>query len=209
MRYLLLIILLTGIVSCGKKTQIKITAKNAATGQGYAGLGFRLKEVKPYTTSTGEVQKTVYEGTFNAQGEAVFEYRLKNRSYIITTLVPEEELCYINDTQYFLHRDDDNLKFDFRFVPCAYLKFRYQNITCQGPNDHIKVHRYTNLEGYVGFITDAEYDGCTDYTMPNFVDVPMGWWFFEWEVTKNSNTEYFSDSIYLSENEYKEYTFQY
>ena len=115
MKYLVLIFLLAGMVSCGKKTQLKVTAKNAATGEGYANLGFKLKEVKPYTTSTGEVQETVYEGTLNEQGEAVFEYKLKNRSYVITTLVPNQELCYINDTQYFLHRDDDDLTFDFRF----------------------------------------------------------------------------------------------
>jgi hypothetical protein len=108
------------LFSCGNKTQLKVTAKNAATGEGYAGLGFRLKEVKPYTTSTGEVQETVYEGTLNQQGEAVFEYKLKDRSYIITTLVPDQELCYINDTQYFLHRDDEDLTFDFRFAECAH-----------------------------------------------------------------------------------------
>ena len=71
MKNLILILLLFVFASCGKKTQLKVTAKNAATGEGYAGLGFRLKEVKPYTTSTGEVQETVYKGTLNQQGEAV------------------------------------------------------------------------------------------------------------------------------------------
>ena len=96
-------------VSCKKKQTIHITAKNAATGEGYANLGFVLRETKGYTTSTGEVQKKVYEGTLNDQGEAVFNYKLKNnRSYVITTLVPEEELCYINNTSYTLSNLDDN-----------------------------------------------------------------------------------------------------
>jgi hypothetical protein len=193
MRYLLLIILLTGIVSCGKKTQIKITAKNAATGQGYAGLGFRLKEVKPYTTSTGEVQKTVYEGTFNAQGEAVFEYRLKNRSYIITTLVPEEELCYINDTQYFLHRDDDNLKFDFRFAPCAYLQQNIQNVNCEGPNDVFIIRdRYSYTE-WTGWSIDL--NGCFSNVGGGYSEVPAGTRYFEWKVTRPSGVTTGIDTV--------------
>src|SRR5690554_6297084 len=115
----LLLLLIVGVffVSCKKERSIHITDKNAATGEGYSGLGFILRESKGYVTSTGEVQKKVYEGTLNAQGETVFSYKLKNnRSYVITTLVPEEELCYINNTSYTLSNLDDNYKFDFRFA---------------------------------------------------------------------------------------------
>jgi hypothetical protein len=135
MKYLFLIALLF-LFSCKKERTIHISAKNGATGEGYAGLGFVLKETKGYVTSTGEVQKKVYEGTLNAEGEAVFDYKLKNnRSYVITTLVPEEKLCYINNTSYTLSNLDDNYKFDFRFAECAYSKLIINNINCNGPND--------------------------------------------------------------------------
>lgn len=208
----LLLILLVGLFlfSCKKERTIHITAKNAATGEGFSGLGFILRETKGYVTSTGEVQKKVYEGTLNAQGEAVFNYKLKNnRSYVLTTLVPDEELCYINNTSYTLANTDDNFKFAFLFAECAYLKFRYQNINCQGPNDHIKVKRYTNLDDYSGFLIDAEYEGCNDYTMPNFTEVPMGQWIFEWDVTKNNVTSGFSDTVFLNANEQKYYEINY
>jgi hypothetical protein len=123
-------------------------------------------------------QKTVYEGTLNQQGEAVFEYRLKNRSYIITTLVPEEELCYINDTQYFLHRDDDNLKFDFRFAPCAYLQQNIQNVNCEGPNDVFIIRdRYSYTE-WTGWSIDL--NGCFSNVGGGYSEVPAGTRYFEW-----------------------------
>jgi hypothetical protein len=209
-KFIILLIIGVFFASCKKKRTIYIAAKNAATGEGYAGLGFILSETKGYVTSTGEVQKKVYEGTLNAQGEAVFDYKLKNnRSYVLTTLVPEEELCYINNTSYTLSNLDDNYKFDFLFAGCAYLKFRYQNINCQNSNDHIIVKRYTNLDDYSGFIIDAEYDGCNDYIMPNFTVVPMGQWIFEWEVTKNNITSNFSDTIFLNAGEQRYYEFNY
>lgn len=40
MKYIPLILFVLLISSCGKKNQIKVTAKNAATGEGYADLGF-------------------------------------------------------------------------------------------------------------------------------------------------------------------------
>jgi hypothetical protein len=208
LKYLLIISTLLIFASCGKKTQIKITAKNAATGQGYEGLGFRLKEVKPYTTSTGEVQKTVFEGTFNAQGEAVFEYRLKNRSYIITTLVPEEELCYINDTQYFLHRDDDNLKFDFRFAPCAYRTLKIENINCEGLNDlfELDMRLLYDEDNTVFFFPEKQ--GCYSNEFTN-EKVPAGKWVVEWWVTRSGNTNYFTDTIELIENELFYYEINY
>ena len=77
------------VVSCGKKNQIKVTAKNAATGEGFADLGFRIYKSRPYTTPTGEIQDLVYEGNFNANGEAVVDIRIrKNRTYKITTISP-------------------------------------------------------------------------------------------------------------------------
>jgi hypothetical protein len=204
LKYLLLISSLLIFASCGKKTQIKITAKNAATGEGYAGLGFRLREVKPYVTSTGEIQKAVYEGTLNNQGEAVFEYRLKNRSYVITTITPENDnRCYINNTSYTLHRDDDNLKFDFRFAPCAYLKLKIENVNCSGSDDKIFFNRTwltTNTSG-----NGVTQEGCFSY-QGDFFELPEGEYLYEWEVTRSGLTQIYDSTFTINEGEY--YTFE-
>lgn len=202
------LIFCTLLISCNKERNIHIKAINPVTNEPYANLRVVISSSK--TGFDGEVVKTVYDGTLNSNGEVMVPLRIKkNRFYIIRCEQPVNT-CYTKDlVQYYAIQDEQNPSFLFEYAECANLKFRYHNIDCQGPDDYIKVNRYTNLEGYVGFIIDAEYDGCADYTMPDFVAVPMGWWYFEWEVTKNNITEYYSDSIYLTSGEFKEYTFEY
>ncbi|MDF3029261.1 MAG: hypothetical protein K0S23_3568 [Fluviicola sp.] len=110
---------------------------------------------------------------------------------------------------FFNSPSDENGHFNFEFVECAYLKFRYNNLSCQGTSDHIEVTRVTNLSGYSGFSNPAIYDGCTDYTMPDFVQVPMGNWYFTWNVTKNGITNSYADTVFLAAGEYKYYEFNY
>ena len=209
--FLYLIIFLM-IVSCGKKNQLKVTAKNAATGEGYADLGFRIYEVKPYVSNTGEIQKLVYEGTLNNNGEAIVDIRLKNRSYVITTISPGP-MCYINNTQYFFHRDDENLKFDFRFAECAYLKLKIENVNCEGGGDNFKLYYMGRQVGGQGSnIVGAlarEGDGCYQYESSSFSDVPMGEIYYRWEVTRSGVTEEFHDTIYLEESEQRVYEINY
>ena len=215
MKYIPFILFILLISSCGKKNQIKVTAKNAATGEGYADLGFRIREIKPYTTPTGEVQEVVYEGTLNQNGEAIVDIRLKNRSYVITTIVaPEtENVCYVNNTSYNFHRDDDNLKFDFLFAPCAYLKLKIENVNCEGPDDNFKLfYEGRQVGGQGSGIVGAQMrdeDGCYFHEASSFSDVPMGERYYRWEVTRNGVTEEFHDTIYLEEGEQKVYEILY
>jgi len=205
----LFIILLIGLllVSCKKERTIHITAKNAATGQGYAGLGFVLRETKGYVTSSGEVQKKVYEGTLNTQGEAVFNYKLKNnRSYVLTTLVPDEELCYINNTSYTLANTDDNFKFDFRFAECAYLKLNIHNVNCIDANDYIEYRRLgLSIAETNNFV---QIDGCFQYEGEYFA-LPMGEYKYEWNVTKGGVVNSYDSIFYLTNNQYFEFTLNY
>src|SRR5690554_5101599 len=205
MKYLLIISLLL-LVSCKKERTFPITAKNAVTGEPYPGLSYNIE--RSWSGSFENKYKTVGSGELDENGEVYFSKRLpKNSSYSISVGSPENT-CYFNSGS-LSPGGEKNFKAEFEFAECAYLKFRYQNINYQGPNDHMKVKRYTNLDGYSGFLIDAEYDGCNDYTMPNFTEVPMGQWIFEWEVTKNNVTTNFSDTIFLNANEQKYYEFNY
>jgi len=209
----IILLFIIGMVffSCKKKQTIHITAKNAATGEPYSGLTYYVvthkNVLKPYG---GKKAKTVATGTLDENGEAIVTKRLsKNNGHGVRVEEPENS-CYNKNIQlYFSEEDGKNFKAEFEFAECAYLKFRYQNTSCQGLTDHIKVKRYTNLAGYSGFLIDAEYYGCNDFVMPNFTQVPMGKWVFEWEVTKNNITNYFSDTIFLNAGEYKYYEINY
>ena len=211
MKIVMILFLSFLVVSCGKKNQIKVTAKNAATGEGFADLGFRIFEVKPYTTPTGEVQELVYEGNFNANGEAVADIRLKNRSYVITSVSPGP-MCYINNTQYFFHRDDDNLKFDFLFAPCAYLKLKIENVNCEGGGDNFKLFfegKQVPGNEFLNGSLMSEHNGCVNLTSNDYISHPMGERYYRWEVTRSGITEEFHDTIYLEEGEQKVYEILY
>ena len=180
--------------SCGKKRTIVITATNAATGERYPGLEYSV-----VSSRVGAVN-----------GEAVVElHEKRNRRYAVRVVEPANT-CYNKQINMFFDSPfDENGHFNFEFAECAYLKFRYNNVNCIDANDHIVVTRVSNLSGYTGFNNPAIYNGCQDYTMPNFVQVPMGYWFFTWEVTKNGITNNFSDTIFLSPNEQRFYEFNY
>ena len=194
------------LLSCKKERTFHITAKNATTGEPYPGLSFEIQ--RSWSGAFENHYKSVGSGFLDENGEVYFTKRLhKNSSYSIS-VAPPPNTCYISDTD--LHPGDEtNFKAEFEFAECAYLKFRYKNTNCQNLDDHIRVKRFTNLDGYSGFLIDAEYYGCTDYTMPNYVEVPMGKWFFEWQVTKNNITSNFYDTIFLSSGEQKFYEINY
>lgn len=194
------------LFSCKKERSIHITAKNAVTGEAYAGLTYYV--VQQMTSGGGEKSKTVATGTLDSNGEAHLTKRLSNQlSYAIRVEEPTNT-CY-NKQITFYFGTEEIFDANFEFAECAYLKFRYHNTSCQDVNDHIEVTRITNLDGYTGFYNPAVYNGCTDYTMPEFVQVPMGYWYFSWNVTKNSITNSYSDTIFLNAGEQKYYEFNY
>ncbi|MCC6700234.1 MAG: hypothetical protein IT221_01850 [Fluviicola sp.] len=195
--------------SCGKERTIVITATNAITGERYPGLEYSVVSSRVGAVN-GEGTKTVASGVLNANGEAVVElHEKRNRRYAVRVVEPANT-CYNKQINMFFDSPfDENGHFNFEFAECAYLKFRYNNVNCIDANDHIEVTRVSNLSGYTGFNNPAIYNGCQDYTMPNFVQVPMGYWFFTWEVTKNGITNNFSDTIFLSPNEQRFYEFNY
>ena len=207
MRIALFLCLSLFLFSCKKERTIHITAKNAVTGAPYEGLTYYVVQEKTGGYN-GEKFKTVASGTLDANGEAYFTKKLtKDYSYAVRVEQPANT-CYNKQITYYFG-DEGVFEAPFEFAECAYLKFRYNNISCFDSNDHIEVTRITNLDGYTGFYNPAIYDGCTDYTMPNFVQVPMGYWIFSWSVTKNGITNNFTDTVYLSPNEYKYYEFNY
>ena len=208
MKHLFFLLISLSLFACTKHREIKIIGRNAVTGQGYEGLQYEV--VSSRTGNDGEVYRSEALGNLNANGEAFVSIKQKNsRTYSIRLFGPSNS-CYSNNViQYFDSPYDVNGTFTFEFAECAYLKFRYNNISCFDSNDHIEVTRITNLDGYTGFYNPAIYNGCTDYTMPNFVQVPMRYWIFSWSVTKNGITNNFTDTVYLSPNEYKYYEFNY
>lgn len=196
--YLSIVFLL--LSSCGKDKEIKIVAKNAATGAPYAGLEYVV--VSSRTTANGEHYRTEANGTLNSNGEAFVSIKKKSgRTYSVRVVQPPNT-CYNKQiTQFFDSPYDVNGTFTFEFAECAYLKFRLNNVSCFDSNDKIVLERSTNLSNYVGFSAPATQFGCVDYIMPEFAEIPMGYWYFTWTVTKNNVETTFNDTIFLDKSE--------
>lgn len=63
-------------------------------------------------------------------------------------------------------------------------------------------------EGLIGSLSKNE-NGCYSYEGSEFSDIPMGGTYYKWEVTRNSLTETFYDTIHLNAGEYKTYEINY
>ncbi|WP_310559022.1 hypothetical protein [Flavobacterium sp.] len=96
-----LFILLFLIASCGKTKEVKIIAKNAATGLPYAGLEYVV--VSSRTTVNGEKYRTEASGTLNSNGEAMVSIKQKSgRTYSIRVVRPENSIAMIDKRKNYL-----------------------------------------------------------------------------------------------------------
>jgi hypothetical protein len=86
-------------------------------------------------------------------------------------------------------------------------------VNCQGATDYFKLY-YMGRQvggqgsGIVGALS-KEGGGCYSFLASSFSSVPMGEIYWKWEVTRNSITNIYYDTIYLSPGEYKVYDINY
>jgi hypothetical protein len=205
------ILISMSLLSCNKNTNFHVKIINPATGEGYANTNFAV--VSERTGANGEVVKTEVEGTTNEQGEAVVEVKVKgNKSYYV---VPEAipNICYINDIRkYYNDRTDKNPEFIFEIAPCAQLKLHIQNVNCEGPNDHFKLfyngRQVGGQDGLIGAVVKDEY-GCYTFEQGHWSDVPMGQFYYKWEVTRSTGTTITYDTVTVNQGEQKVYNINY
>ncbi len=194
------------LFSCGKERSITIKAINAATGQAYAGLEYRVASSR--TGINGEKYRTEASGVLDAHGMAVVNIKQKDsRTYSVRVVEPANT-CYNKEiTQYFDSPYDVNGTFTFEFAECAYLMQNVNNINCQGGGDYMIL--YTKNQVNSLGVTGWEFFGCNGYIGDHYSSVPIGKYYFQWEVTRNSITNTYYDTIYLSPGEYRTYDINY
>ncbi|MEX1193008.1 MAG: hypothetical protein WEA99_13655 [Brumimicrobium sp.] len=211
MKYFLILMLGSlFLFSCGKKRMIKVSAINPATGEGYAYLPFKVTSSKSVFMETQ--YKTEYEGELDENGQAAFELRQKNsRSYSIATSTPNDDgslPCYINDASMSFSKPGTNYNFQFEYAPCAYRTLKIENVNCEGVDDLFELDmRLLYDEDHTVFSFSPK-SGCYSNQFNN-EKVPAGKWVVEWWVTRSSNTNHFTDTIYISKNESFTYEINY
>ena len=201
----LILTLLLMFSSCGKNKEVKIIAKNAATGTPYAGLEYLV--VSSRTAANGEKYKTEVSGMLNDNGEAMVSIKQKSgRSYSIQVRAPENSYYTNQSPQFFDSPFDVNGKFTFEFAECAYLKFAVHNIDCINSSDQIRFRRlWISKNESNSFITQL---GCFHY-IGDYFSLPEGQYKYEWEVTKNGTLNTFDSIFIINKNQYLDFTINY
>lgn len=194
------------LTSCGKNKEVKIIAKNAATGTPYSGLSFRVMSSK--TGMNGEKYRTEASGELNANGEAIVSIKQKTgRTYSVIVNEPSNS-CYNKQiTQYFDSKYDVDGVFTFEFAECAYFKLSIANLNCGGQTDIMKFrsrYSYTDWESW-----SSNRLGCYTLNSTEYLKVNAGWRIYETSVTRSSGTTIIKDSIYVSPNSYTDFQINY
>lgn len=193
----LFVILFFGLLlfSCGKERSITIKAINAATGQAYAGLEYRVASSR--TGINGEKYRTEASGVLDANGMAVVNIKQKKgRTYSVRVVEPANN-CYNKEaTQYFDSPFDVNGTFTFEFAECAYLNININNLNCQGITDKMNFRSKYSYTEWESWSTDRL--GCYSVSSIEPIKVPSGWRIYNWSVNRNGNITNYFDSIFLS-----------
>ena len=179
------------------------SAKNAVTGEPYAGLTYYVVQKK--TGLDGEEFKTMATGTLNADGEAFLTMKLKKAHAYGVRVEEPSNICYFNELAFHFGNQESNFEAHFEYAECGYLKIHVDNIDCQGANDRILFDfEPTYIDNYSNIIPREEF-GCYSN---EFISskVPYGSWQATWEVTKNGNTTYYDSLFFINEGE--EYVFE-
>ncbi len=100
---------------------------------------------------------------------------------------------------------------DFYAVPYGELKYTINNISCFDVTDTLVIKTTYQIPStfYNENLNVSIYVGCFQYFGNVYTKLPMGWHFFEGFYKKNNNTTIFKDSIYITENGYHEWIFEY
>jgi hypothetical protein len=181
------------LVSCKKERHIHITAKNAVTGQPYAGLTYYV--VQEMTSGDGEKFKTVATGTLDANGEASLTKKLpKAYSYAIRVEEPANT-CYNKQITFYFGKEE-TFECSFEFAGCAYLNLNINNVNCQGGGDVMNFRSRNSYSEWEGWSTDRI--GCYSVVSPYPFEVSAGWRIYEWRVNRNGVITTEMDSIFLN-----------
>ena len=212
---LLLSFLVLMVASCKKKTNVVIQAQDYITGDGSGYAGMEYAVVETWTPVLETKSKIVATGFLDENGHAAFDLKMKNnRKYILGVAQPDN-ICYGGVVQHYLDHEKNN-NVNFEYAHCAYSKLILTNASCFGPDDKLILYQTDDLEN----INDTfgwEHNGCVYWETTGGTDgAPLGYSrinygniYYKWEVTKNSITTNYYDTIFYPAGSYTTYQIDY
>ena len=214
-------IILTLLFSCtkfGKTYRVKGKVINPITGEGFAGAEVSLSRNTIGIPGGSKVQKTVKtdeNGNFDISKLAV-----RNDGVAVLGLANSEFDIYrigwtIDGGKTFAlgmgAKFGKTIHADYYAVPYGELKYTINNINCFDVTDTLVITTTYQIPSafYDENLNTSTYLGCFQYFGNVYSKLPMGWHFFEGFYKKNNISTIFKDSIYITENGYHEWIFEY
>ena len=211
MKKLILFILATIIlIGCNKKITLKGCVLNPVTNQGIEGYTIAV------SADTWELPggaKPVGEITSDTNGDFVLEFKKSGYDFSVYKEGYYNIGWYQNGEilpgQLPVKDKGKTMHADFYAVPYGLIQLKVNNANCLDANDHFVLYAEgTQADDSKNGKMIDEY-GCYYYDPGGYTKVPMGERYYKYEVTRNSITQTFYDTIFIGEGEYKIYEINY
>ena len=99
--------------------------------------------------------------------------------------------------------------FDFEITEYTYFIFGLHNQNCFDSNDEITVSlSHLEIPNYNGWATTT-WAGCVNFDGTVVNEIPMGTYVWNWSVTKNDTTNYYTDTVFFHPGDTTTYTINY
>ena len=210
MRALFIVLLVLTTTSCtkfGKNVTLKGRVMNPVTGEGISGAEVKLYKLVGFYDAK---HKAIQSATTDASG--YFELNKYTWSSPTARCEPKDDLYKLGWTkdggQTFIDNFELTVKkgktinADFYAVPYGKITINIKNTFCINSFDNVRLYfdggPYDSRTFNPGLMTSL--DGCID--IPGSpVKSSIGYKYFHWEVTKNSVTTTYYDTVFVSEDQ--------
>ncbi|MDD2983255.1 MAG: hypothetical protein PHQ74_07700 [Crocinitomicaceae bacterium] len=195
----IIIIVLTILFSCGKKTTMKGRIINPVTNTGIAGIKVVVTKPKKCLGYDGCGTKTIFETTSDNNGYFMIEKRFrKSKEYTIQYYFDDKKYLLVDAQVSPAGQEYNGTYFEFLLFPKGKYKRNFINIDCYDENDKLTVNRYYFKQDLYQNLSQATYLGC-ETVEGSIAEVPMGWYIVKGLITRNAISTPFADSIYVTE----------
>lgn len=214
MRLLIILSFCISLFSCRREENVEITVNgqvvNRITGQPIANAKVKLYNCENSSFYIGSCNtvSTVYT---DINGRFTFQYTKNPARYYS---------CELNENNYFPSDPDYNVvnrielnssaqqNITLNVIPESKLWMKINNISCFNTNDNFIIYRENQITNF-NWGSPFELNGCANYDDLDYADYPMGNYYFHWQVTKNSITQDYYDTLYLDAFQDTIYTINY
>jgi hypothetical protein len=194
--FILLSLILLISISCKKKINVQIIARNKITcdGSNYANVKFDIIQGSGGILDAN--WETVKKGVLDGEGKASFELKVKrNKDYFYTVNVEHPNtICYPSFyTKYTLVTDVDNPILYIDYLPCGEIDLFINNQNCEGLDDKLyltvkyqsddKIYSNQSLSGHI----PTSFSGCEYKHQKSFL--PIGTYDIIWTSVKTSGVK--------------------